>query len=364
MKIYSVKKRNMPKLAVLGTGLVIAAMAITMTSTTASAHVGYAQDCTGCHGSSGSIAATPSTATPAAGANYTVQLSPAPRGYWITGTGVSLTGSASSVTVKAPAAAGVYTYDVYVRASSGAKTTYKITVGPVTPPPTTPPVVVRPVASFTAAPATGTAPLTVALTDTSTGTPTSWAWNFGNGTTSTVRNPSVTYNAAGTYTVTHTATNAGGTSTAATRVITVAAVPPIPPTTIPPTTPPTTIPPTTPPTTIPPTTPPTTIPPTTPPTTIPPTTPPVPSSALISRLSDSSANSGDRITIYGSGFGQAGVVKFGTVTASVSSWSTTRISVRVPREGRSSRVSVTVTPRNGTASNALSFRYDSDSDDD
>ena len=72
----------------------------------------------------------------------------------------------------------------------------------------------------------------------------------------------------------------------------------------------------------------------------------------------------DRITISGTGLGQAGVVKFGTVTASVSSWSTTRISVRVPRQGSSSRVSVTVTPANGTASNALSFRYNSDSHDD
>jgi hypothetical protein len=38
--------------------------------------------------------------------------------------------------------------------------------------------------------------------------------------------------------------------------------------------------------------------------------------------------------------------------------------VRVPREGSSSRVLVTVTPANGTASNGLSFRYDSDEHDD
>jgi hypothetical protein len=74
-------------------------------------------------------------------------------------------------------------------------------------------------------------------------------------------------------------------------------------------------------------------------------------------LSPNNGQSGDRITISGSGFGQAGVVKFGTVTATVSSWSTTGISVTVPRQGSSSRVSVTVTPANGTASNARTFNY-------
>jgi PKD repeat protein len=355
MKIYSVKKRNVPKLAVLGTGLLVAAVAVTMQAIPAQAHVGYTQVCSGCHGSGASMTATPSTATPLSGASYTVAFSPAPDGWWISGNGASVTGSSSSVSMKAPTVAGVYTYTVNFRNGNGGTTTYKITVAAVTPPTTIPPVVAKPVASFTATPATGVAPLTVRLVGSATNTPTSWAWNFGNGTTSTVQSPSAIYNAAGTYTVSLTATNAGGTSAAVTRVITVTA---------PPTTPPTTIPPTTPPTTIPPTTPPTTIPPTTPPTTIPPTTPPATSTAIISRLSDSSAKSGDRITIYGSGLGQAGVVKFGSVTASVSSWSTTRIYVRVPRQGSSSRVSVTVTPANGTASNALSFRYNSDEHDD
>ncbi|MCX6692528.1 MAG: hypothetical protein NTW33_10920, partial [Methanoregula sp.] len=36
-----------------------------------------------------------------------------------------------------------------------------------------------PVADFTAAPTTGTAPLTATFTDASTGTPTGWAWFFG-----------------------------------------------------------------------------------------------------------------------------------------------------------------------------------------
>jgi len=66
-----------------------------------------------------------------------------------------------------------------------------------------------PVANFTGNPTSGPAPLAVNFTDTSTNTPTSWSWTFGDTSTSTVQNPSHTY-AAGTYTVTLTATNAYG----------------------------------------------------------------------------------------------------------------------------------------------------------
>lgn len=55
-----------------------------------------------------------------------------------------------------------------------------------------------------------TAGSTVQFTDTSTGSPTSWLWNFGDATTSTSQNPTKTYSTPGTYTVTLTATNAGG----------------------------------------------------------------------------------------------------------------------------------------------------------
>jgi hypothetical protein len=79
-------------------------------------------------------------------------------------------------------------------------------------------------------------------------------------------------------------------------------------------------------------------------------------------LSDNDTHAGNRITIYGSGFGNAGVVKFGSVTAYVSYWSSTKIVVTVPRKGSYSRVLVTVTPANGTASNGLTFRYEGDDD--
>lgn len=69
---------------------------------------------------------------------------------------------------------------------------------------------VAPVAAFSATPRSGTKPLTVAFTDQSTNIPTSWAWNFGDSTTSTAQHPSHIYSAAGTYTVTLTVSNAAG----------------------------------------------------------------------------------------------------------------------------------------------------------
>ena len=89
----------------------------------------------------------------------------------------------------------------------------------------------QPTASFTASPTSGTPPLTVTFTDTSTGAPTSWAWEFGDGATSTTRSPSHQYTAVGSYVAKLTATNAQG-STSATRTITVSSAPP-PPTTVP-----------------------------------------------------------------------------------------------------------------------------------
>jgi uncharacterized membrane protein len=75
------------------------------------------------------------------------------------------------------------------------------------------PVAVTPTADFTGTPLSGLAPLSVAFTDTSTGIPTSWAWNFGDGATSTSQNPTHSYTSSGVYTVTLIATNASGSNT-------------------------------------------------------------------------------------------------------------------------------------------------------
>ncbi|MHB8275857.1 MAG: PKD domain-containing protein [Dermatophilaceae bacterium] len=171
-----------------------------------------------------------------------------------------------------------------------------------------------PISSFTASSTSGTAPLSVQLTDASTGSPTSWSWNFGDGTTSAVQNPSVSYATAGTYTVTLTASNASGAGTVATQTITVTA------------------------------------------------TTPTPSTAHISSLSTDEGYVGAWVTITGSGFGTPGTVKFGTVIATVSYWSSTRIGVRVPAGISGHEVDVTVIPNGGTASNGVEFELEGSSD--
>lgn len=82
-----------------------------------------------------------------------------------------------------------------------------------------------PVASFTSSGNSGCAPLTVAFTNTSTNaTSYSWAFPGGDPATSTSTSPTVTYATPGIYTVTLTAFNASGSSTA-TSTVTVLTVP-------------------------------------------------------------------------------------------------------------------------------------------
>ncbi len=103
------------------------------------------------------------------------------------------------------AAAGAYTVTLTVANAGGNHTLTKVGFVVATVPP--------PVADFSAAPSQGTAPLTVQFTDSSTGTPTSWLWDFGDGFTSAAQHPSHLYAAAGTYTVSLTASNSGGSNT-------------------------------------------------------------------------------------------------------------------------------------------------------
>lgn len=72
---------------------------------------------------------------------------------------------------------------------------------------------VAPEAEFTADAASVCAGATVTFTDQSANNPTSWAWNFGDGATSTDQNPTHAYATAGTYTVTLVATNDFGEDT-------------------------------------------------------------------------------------------------------------------------------------------------------
>ncbi len=83
-----------------------------------------------------------------------------------------------------------------------------------------------PVAAFTYSPTSPAVGEAVQFTDKSTdsdGTVQGWEWDFGDGTTSDQQNPTHTYSAAGTYTVTLVVTDdKGGQSSAATQDITVA----------------------------------------------------------------------------------------------------------------------------------------------
>lgn len=72
-----------------------------------------------------------------------------------------------------------------------------------------------PVANFTADVATGCAPLVVQFTSTSAnaGSGATYSWNFGNGATSVLQNPSTTYLQAGPFTVSLTVTTSAGSNT-------------------------------------------------------------------------------------------------------------------------------------------------------
>jgi PKD repeat protein len=81
-------------------------------------------------------------------------------------------------------------------------------------------------ADFNADQVSGCAPLLVNFTDSSTGNPTQWEWNLGNGTTSFLKNPSVTYFNPGQYTIKLVVKNAtGADSLIKTQYITVNAIP-------------------------------------------------------------------------------------------------------------------------------------------
>ena len=70
-----------------------------------------------------------------------------------------------------------------------------------------------PVANFSVDNRTPLEGETVTFTDTSTNTPTKWNWSFGDGATSTDQHPTHAYLAAGTYTVSLTSANDGGSDT-------------------------------------------------------------------------------------------------------------------------------------------------------
>jgi len=99
---------------------------------------------------------------------------------------------------------GVYSVTLSVRNSAGSNSITK--EGLIT-------VRALPTADFSANRTSGVAPLAVTFTDGSSGSPTTWAWNFGDGNTSTDQNPTHVYSTPGVYTVSLTAANDVGSDT-------------------------------------------------------------------------------------------------------------------------------------------------------
>jgi YVTN family beta-propeller protein len=122
---------------------------------------------------------------------------------WTFGDG---TNSTSKNPIHKYSKAGNYTVSLTVSNAAGSNTFTKSNYIKVT-------TIIKPVASFSASPTSGKVPLKVTFTDKSTNIPASWKWSFGDGKTSTVKNPVHTYSKAGKYTVSLTVKNAAGSNT-------------------------------------------------------------------------------------------------------------------------------------------------------
>ena len=121
-------------------------------------------------------------------------------------------GDGSSSTLENPSHtytfAGTFGVRLTVQGSGGSDTDYRQELVTVME------KVQAPGAAFTASSLSGSAPLSVQFTDRSTGSPALWTWTFGDGSTSSLRNPAHTYTSPGTYMVELTVSGSGGTASA------------------------------------------------------------------------------------------------------------------------------------------------------
>jgi PKD repeat protein len=100
--------------------------------------------------------------------------------------------------------AGIYTVSLLATGPGGSVSLTRTNFAVVTNPP--------PAVAFSANPTNGPAPLTVTFSNLTTGAVTNYAWDFGDGRTSTNAQPTNTYTNAGTYTVSLVANGPGGSS--------------------------------------------------------------------------------------------------------------------------------------------------------
>jgi PKD repeat protein len=157
-------------------------------------------------GPTANFVGSPTSGTAPLSVNFTDQSTNATGWSWNFGDGGT---SALQNPSRTFTAAGTYTVTLTAGNACGSDVEQKVDYITVSP-------CVAPVADFSGSPTTGVAPLTVNFTDLSSGDPTSWSWTFGDGGTSTQQNPSHAYTAAGTYTVSMSASNGCG-SDAVTR---------------------------------------------------------------------------------------------------------------------------------------------------
>lgn len=168
---------------------------------------------------------TPATPVPTVSFTYTKSSNSAPSNVQFTSTATNTTsyawdfGDGSSSTTANPShtysSNGTFNVTLSVTGAGGSATTSSQVV-------LTAVVITPPTASFNYS-GNGVAPSTVSFTNTSTNA-TSYSWDFGdnNNNTSTLQNPTHTYLVGGTYTVTLTATNAGG-SNSTTKTVNITA---------------------------------------------------------------------------------------------------------------------------------------------
>jgi PKD repeat protein len=116
---------------------------------------------------------------------------------------------------------GLYTVTLTVQNAGGTDSTTRTDLVEVLPPPAA-----GPIPEFSAAPRAGMRPLTVVFANHSTGDPVAWAWDFGDGATSTAQNPEHTYAAAGAYDVRLRVTDAAGLANEQTKRAFVLVAPP------------------------------------------------------------------------------------------------------------------------------------------
>lgn len=90
MKVFRLRTKIIPKLAMLATTASVGGLYVATVDMAAAAQAYPSRNasCTNCHAAGGSVTATPSTATPASGAAYTVAIAitstaTGSSGYWI-----------------------------------------------------------------------------------------------------------------------------------------------------------------------------------------------------------------------------------------------------------------------------------------